>query len=329
MAKSETAVNPMFGCRFHALGILFLLCAAPAAAAPAEYGRDANPFLCSELSERVRQGERGLNERRIDLLLFEAAGKGCVSVVAELLERGASLEARNRFAETPLMKAAEGGHPPIVRLLLDRGAAIDVRNLEGATALTKAVAANRARVARLLLDRGAAVAVASGAATPLAIAAFNGSDDLVRLLLERGADPNATDRTGKGPIVYAAAKGFASIVALLIDAGADPDARYAHDLTALMWAAGHANDVPAQEGLETVALLHRRGASLDLADDRGRTALMIAAERGHASIVGWLLDNGADPDVRDRNGARALDLAAGEAVRAALAGRPAAQSEAR
>jgi ankyrin repeat protein len=136
------------------------------------------------------------------------------------------------------------------------------------------------------------------------------------------------DATGKGPIVYAAGKGLTSIVLLLLDSGLDVNAAYGHDLTALMWAAGHANIVPVQDGLATVKLLVKRGAELDRVDDRGRTALMIAAERGHAEIAAWLVENGADPTIEDRDGKTARDLAGSRAVAAALAS-ASAQSPAR
>jgi ankyrin repeat protein len=114
------------------------------------------------------------------------------------------------------------------------------------------------------------------------------------------------DATGKTAIVYAAAKGFPDVVDLLLESGVEVDARYGNGLTALMWAAGHSNEVPVGEGVETVELLLARGAGVDLADDRGRTALMIAAERGHAEIVASLLATG--------------DLASEAAVRKALGG---------
>ena len=89
---------------------------------------------------------------------------------------------------------------------------------------------------------------------------------------------------------------------------------WGHDLTALMWAAGHANDAPKSDGVAAARLLLDAGAKIDNQDDRGRTALMIAAERNHGHMVEILLDAGADSSIRDKNGSTALDLAASEAI---------------
>jgi len=61
-------------------------------------------------------------------------------------------------------------------------------------------------------------------------------------------------------------------------------------------------------------------ARLDDADDRGRTALMIAAELGHAAVVELLIKHGASTALRDHAGKTALDLATNEAVRRKLIG---------
>jgi ankyrin repeat protein len=104
----------------------------------------------------------------------------------------------------------------------------------------------------------------------------------------------------------------------LLSAGIDVNRRYGNDLTALMWAAGYSDDATPADGAATVRLLLAKGAQLDLADNRGRTALMIAAERGHAEVVTQLLAAGADRKLRDRDGKTAADLATADAVKTAL-----------
>jgi ankyrin repeat protein len=85
-----------------------------------------------------------------------------------------------------------------------------------------------------------------------------------------------------------------------------------------MWAAGYEDGVGARAAAEAVALLLDAGAPIDARDRRGRTALMIAAERGHAEIVELLLARGADRALADKDGKRAVDLAASEDVRTRL-----------
>jgi ankyrin repeat protein len=60
--------------------------------------------------------------------------------------------------------------------------------------------------------------------------------------------------------------------------------------------------------MQVVSYLLDAGANLDDCDDRGRTALMIAAEGGHAEIAGLLVARGADPTLKDKAGKRAADL---------------------
>ncbi len=81
-----------------------------------------------------------------------------------------------------------------------------------------------------------------------------------------------------------------------------PMLRYGNRLTALMWAAGHEDGVGASAAASVIDLLLGRGAAVDAADDRGRTALMTAAERGHAEVVEMLVGRGADQTVRTRAG---------------------------
>ena len=148
-----------------------------------------------------------------------------------------------------------------------------------------------------------------------------GSEPIVVLFLEKGADPNAVDDTEKTAIIYAAGKGFPAIVQLLLDHGVDVNARYGHDLTALMWTAGYTEEAGIDDVTKVMNLLLDRGAHVDDRDDRGRTALMIAAELNHEAAVDLLLAHGADKTLRDKQGKSASDLTTLTALREKLASR--------
>jgi ankyrin repeat protein len=271
-------------------------------------------------------------ERRFDLLrsggthlemvgiMFLAADSGCEPLVTKLLDGGVPSLARDREGNTALTRAAKAGQSAVVRLLIERGADLEQRNIQGATALFAATVANRIRIVQQLAEAGARTdAPGRSGVSPLSAAAFNGNDRLVAWFLTRGADPRDMDGTGKSAVVYAAARGFTTIVKRLLDAGVDVHRRYGNDLTLLMWAAGHANDVPETDGIATVELILARGGRVDDVDNRGRTALMMAAEQGHTAIAKRLVAAGADVALRDKDGRSAADLATSEGARSALA----------
>lgn len=280
----------------------------------------ANKRACQELDQRYAQIARGASPVEINNLLFQATDKRCEDVARRLLEAGASLEARDRFGAKPLSHAAVVGDAKLVALFLEHGAPIDARNLDHSTALYKAAENGRLAIVELLVERGAnADLPGRSGITPLAAAAYMGSTPIVQFLLDKGADPNWLDATQKTAIVYAVGRGFPEVVRVLLDEGVDVNARYGHNLTALMWAAGYSSEAGVKDMMKVIELLIERGARLDDQDDRGRSALMIAAELDHEQAVDLLLASGADKTLRDKQGKTASDLTSLTSLREKLA----------
>lgn len=254
-----------------------------------------------------------------NIALFAAAGRGCNELARKLLDSGASLLARDRRGAMPLAQAARSGQIRLVELFLARGAPIDARNVDGGTALYAAAQNEKHSTVALLLAKGANPNIPGRkGVTPLIAAAFKGNDQIFETLLTHGANVNAVDETGKSAMVYAAARGFDDIVKRLLDAGVSAQQRYGNDLTALMWAAGHDDGVGATAVGRVIDVLLAHGARLDDTDNRGRSALMIAASLGDAATVDIILKRGADRTLKDKEGNTALDLAPNADVRAKL-----------
>jgi ankyrin repeat protein len=265
---------------------------------------------CRELSRKFEISKPQITAIEVSLTLFSAADGNCLELATQLLDHGASVDARDRIGARPLSHASRSGHLEMLDLLLARGAPINARDLNGATALYQAAERGHASVVQRLIERDADVDLTGRSGiSPVAAAAYAGRDSIVGTLLAHGADGRAADDTGKPPVVYAAASARLGIVKQLTAAGnIDPNARYANDLTLLMWASGPDESIPGAQAIEVVSYLLDAGAHIDDRDDRGRTSLMIAAEGGHAEIADLLLARGADPSLKDKAGKRAADL---------------------
>lgn len=304
--------------RMRSLALLSLLACVgtlPARAAP-------DGDRCQEVARRYEAVLSQITAIEVSLTLFATADNDCPALATRLLDAGASVDARDRMGARPLSHAARSGNMAMVDLLLARGAPVDARNLAGSTALFVAAEAGKAEAARRLIAAGADVSLTGrSGATPLIAASYAGNDTIVAALLEHGANAAAPDETGKPAVVYAAASGHLDVMKRLLARGADVNTRYANDLTLLMWAAGPDQAVAETAAAAVVADLLDRGAHVDDRDDRGRTALMIAAEGGHTDVVDLLLSHGADRSLADKGGKRAADLTVLSALREKL-GRP-------
>src|ERR1700733_3075664 len=279
----------------------------------------ADSERCQALSRRYEEAKPQITAIEVSLTLFAAVDANCIDLATRLLNQGASVDARDRLGARPLSHAAKSGHLQMIDLLLARGAPIDARNLAGATALYFAAEGSHILIAQRLIERGADVKLTGRSGiSPIAAAAYAGNDVIVEALLARGADERAPDETGKPPIIYAAASARLDIVKRLLARNIDVNARYSNDLTLLMWASGPDEKAPESQAVKIASYLLDAGAHIDDRDDRGRTALMIAAEGGHAEIVNLLVARGADASLKDKAGKRAADLTVLTALREQL-----------
>jgi ankyrin repeat protein len=125
----------------------------------------------------------------------------------------------------------------------------------------------------------------------LMAAAAEGQEDIVRVLLKNGADPNARD-FGQlyDPLQAAAWSGDESTVRLLLKAGADIRAQGGEMGTALHVAVIRWN-------LEAIKLLVEWGANIDAMSERYGFLLTAAAEHGNDEVIALLLSKSADPRI--------------------------------
>ncbi|MCL7043967.1 hypothetical protein MKW94_006088, partial [Papaver nudicaule] len=155
--------------------------------------------------------------------LYQAITEGHLDTVKYLLEKGANADASNDTGYTPLQCAAANGDTKIIALLLSKGVQVDVATMPG-TALQIAAGLGHRDVVKMLLDNGANpnVVACQAMLRPLISAIYVKSWECVELLLQAGADPNAVS-CGHTPLVIAARHEHEDVITRLLKAGADPN----------------------------------------------------------------------------------------------------------
>jgi ankyrin repeat protein len=141
--------------------------------------------------------------------------------------------------------------------------------------------------------------------TPLVVAAEHGHAGVISLLLERGADVNASDIMGYTALQYTAEQGHEEVVSILLSRGADFSRQSLSGFTALMLASLHGH-----LGIVRQLLQHMAGRGLDERDGRGCTALRWACSSGHVEVARCLLLAGADHTIAGSDGLTPRQVAA-------------------
>ena len=116
--------------------------------------------------------------------------------------------------------------------------------------------------------------------------------ELVTLLIDAGADVNATTKSGQTPLILAAQNGHDKVVELLLGAGANVKAVNTRGASALFMAAQEGHD-------KAVKLLLKKGADAKTVNANGTSALFMAVKKGYHEVVKLLLEKGVD--VTDTN----------------------------
>ena len=208
--------------------------------------------------------------------LIAAIQQGDAARVAALLDADRSLLAARAGQVSAILLAIYYQHAEIAQLFVERGAELSFAEACAMGDETRALA---------LLDRDPSLLDrrSDDGFPPLGLAIFFRHPALARALIERGADVNAAADNAQrvAPLHAAASVGDIETMRLLLDRGADPNARQQQGFTPLHAAAGNGD-------LEMAKLLAARGADRHARTDDGKDAAAIAAERGRGEFVAWL-----------------------------------------
>lgn len=246
--------------------------------------------------------------------MHHAAHWGHVSVIETLLrtvgtavERKELIEARNKFGWTPLHWAGKGGHAAAAKTIMEAGGDPRAVHMFGNTPLHEAVNSGNVDVVKVMLPKSNVNAQNGEGETPLMSAAYLGFADVVRALLDAGADMHLQDKEGNTPLHRAARGGHEDVVEDLLRAGAEVNIP-----------AGDIRSTPLHEAarwgrFDIVQLLVDHNADVNCANSDGDTPLHMAAVWGRSwddsECIEILLRNRADYEIRNKAGLTALEVA--------------------
>lgn len=182
--------------------------------------------------------------------------------------------------EIQMRDAITAGDLAAATAVLDAGLDLDAELGGGANALQRAASAGQSEIVQLLLDRGADIEATLNQKTVLMMAAVTGNYDTVTVLVRAGANQDVQDPTSYGMLAFhhAARQGNLEALQAFLDLGTDPDVLENTQSTALMYTAYYGY-------LEASQLLIGAAADLNIRDQGGHTALYWASNQNHPEIA--------------------------------------------
>jgi ankyrin repeat protein len=251
--------------------------------------------------------------------LIFAARQGSIESARTLIEAGADINQGDADGNNPLLIAILNNHDELALILIEKGADVNAANKDGRSPLFASVDAHDVDWSDRPLVKETDKVSSLDVIKSLIDHKANVNVQLTAASVIKKAAQDSADRTlsvGATSFMRAARSGDLEVMRLLLDHGADPKLANKDGATALMVAAGlgytDANRGTEPQALDAVKLCVSLGLDVNAATDKGETALHGAARRGANTIIQYLADNGGKISAANKQGLTPLDLAMGK-----------------
>eukprot|EP00041_Stephanoeca_diplocostata_P029220 m.857237 g.857237 ORF g.857237 m.857237 type:complete len:349 (-) comp23519_c0_seq23:2092-3138(-) len=238
--------------------------------------------------------------------LHTAAAHDNAEMINLLVQRGVLVGAVDNGGNTPLHTAAIANNRRAIDELLTSNAVLDLANHMGQTPLILACGHHAKDAVQVLLNRGGNISARDRRhQLPLHHAVWTNDVPIARLLLAAGMSANATGVGARPILVGAAEKKNADMVELLLESNAKPDAVDPSTGQTALHRAAWADAFDVAQRLLTASV-----GNIDACDHNGDTPLHVAVRHGSVQATRLLTARGADKSLRNSDGHTAADVAA-------------------